>query len=232
MRGSLNRGEDVQQPAPEPALDLRDYLGVLRRRKWTIGLITVITVASAVAFSFQQTPIYASTAKVLVKPPTANQYLQNVPVPTLASMDTEREVVESVAVAKLAAEELDARTSPTDLLEQISVSVPTNTQILEITFSDPDPAAAQDGAQAFADAYLEFKTSQALEAFTSVRAGIQKRIQDLQAKLNDARKRLQDAAPSSPEAQRAQDRHRLLHQPDGHRPQPDREPVGGGRRPR
>jgi len=222
MRGSLNKGEDVQQPAPEPALDLRDYLRVLRRRKWSIALIAAVTVGSAVAFSFQQTPIYASTAAVQVKAPTANQFLQNVPVTTLVSMDTEKEIVASHSVAELATKDLPGSPEPQDLLEHLDVSVPTSSAILEITYSDPDPAAAQKGAQAFADGYLKFKTDQAQLVLTNVITVIEKQIQDLQAKLNDAQHRLQRAKPRSPDALQAQIAHQHHHQPDRDHQQPDR----------
>jgi capsular exopolysaccharide synthesis family protein len=193
----------LEQPVTAPPSDLREYLHVLRRRKGAILIITAITFASAMAFSIRQTPIYASTAKILVKPPTANQYLQNVPAASLLSLDTERELVQSDAVASIAADAMGS-TEPSDLVERVSVSVPTNTQILEITFSDPDPALAQTGARSFADAYLEFKTSQALDAFASVRTGIQRQIDDLQRDLTEARASLAAAAANSPEAQRAQ----------------------------
>jgi uncharacterized protein involved in exopolysaccharide biosynthesis len=104
-------------------LDLRGYLTVLRRRKWSILFITAVAVASALAFSFRQTPIYESTAKVQVNPPTTD-VLQNIPVTTLVNMDTEKQIAESTAVAEKAAEALgtnEARTA-----RDPSVSVPTN----------------------------------------------------------------------------------------------------------
>lgn len=192
------------QPGFEPTLDLRAYLSVLRRRKWSVLLVTAVAVASALAFSFRQTPIYTSTAKVQVKPPTANQYLQNVPVASIVSMDTERQVAASTKVAELAAERLETDRSTEDLLEHLDVSVPTNTQILEISFSDPDPATAQAGAQAFAQAYLDFKVAQATQAFASVEEALTAKIKQLQQQLATEQERLAAAEPGSPQQAAAQ----------------------------
>ncbi|GIV00432.1 MAG: hypothetical protein KatS3mg014_2047 [Actinomycetota bacterium] len=192
------------QPGFEPTLDLRAYLSVLRRRKWSVLLVTAVAVASALAFSFRQTPIYTSTAKVQVKPPTANQYLQNVPVASIVSMDTERQVAASTKVAELAAERLGTDRSTEDLLEHLDVSVPTNTQILEISFSDPDPATAQAGAQAFAQAYLDFKVQQATQAFASVEEALTAKIKQLQQQLATEQQKLAAAEPGSPQQAAAQ----------------------------
>lgn len=195
---------DAQSIEMEPGLDLRAYLSVLRRRKWSILLVTAVAVASALAVSFRQTPIYTSTAKIQVKPPTANQYLQNVPVTSIVSMDTERQLAASTRVAELAAEAIGTDRPAEDLLESLEVSVPTNTQILEISFSDPDPAAAQAGAQAFAQAYLRFKVEQATEAFASVEEALTAKIKQLQQQLATQQQKLAAAEPGSPEHAAAQ----------------------------
>ena len=50
--------------------ELAESLAVLRLRKWSILLVTVAVVASTMFFSLRQTPLYESSAKVLVKPVT------------------------------------------------------------------------------------------------------------------------------------------------------------------
>ena len=46
----------------------------------------------------------------------------------------------------------------------LSVQVPTNTQILQIGYSHPDPETARDGAKAYANAYLMYRTRVAVDA--------------------------------------------------------------------
>jgi tyrosine-protein kinase len=185
-------------------LDLHEYLEILWRRKWTILMIAVLAVASALVFSFRQTPIYSSSAQVLVKPPTANQTAQNVPTSTLISMDTEKTVAESAAVAEIAAKRLKIGMTVGELDDQLDVSVPTNTQVLEITFSNADPILAQRGAEAFAQAYLDFRSSQAVRTVAEVTRRIRDQVVDLQRQLDEARQALATAKPDSVEVQQAQ----------------------------
>jgi succinoglycan biosynthesis transport protein ExoP len=194
----------MDQPAETGYLDLRGYLNVLRRHKWTILLVTGAAVLAALIFSFRQTPIYASTAKVAVQPPTVNQVLSNVPITTLVSMETEREIAASSPVAQIVIETLDSRLSADELLEDLDVGVPTNSQILEITYSHPDPIVAQQTAQAFADAYIDWKTQEAISDSTRVRSAIQSRIDDFREDLAAARARFDAAEEGSDEKIAAQ----------------------------
>ena len=50
-------------------LDLRDYAGVLRRRKKLVGLVALIAVGCAIAWTAVQPRVYSATAEVLVRPP-------------------------------------------------------------------------------------------------------------------------------------------------------------------
>jgi capsular exopolysaccharide synthesis family protein len=174
----------------EQPLDLRQYLSVLRIRKWTVIATTAVVLFAVMAYSLRQTPMYTSTAKVLVKPITANQQLQlngAVPAATQLSLDTERELVSSAAVAQIAAEQLGGRISADELVRHLSVSVPANTEILDISYSSPDPLRAQTTAQAFAAAYLRFKTEEAQQTSAAVSKRILEQITSLQQQLDRAR---------------------------------------------
>lgn len=188
--------------------DLRELLSTLRRRMWSIVLIAAVFVGGALLFAYTRTPLYASDAEVLVQPPLALSAIGNAPASTSISLDTERELVASTVVAQIVADEMGVDAGA--LLGHVSTSVPPNTQIIEITFSDPSPERAQRGAQAFADAYLEFRSQRSLDAFTSVRADIQRQIQNVQEGLQEARVDLAAADEGSPEQQQAQNEIELL----------------------
>lgn len=152
----------MQQESAQPAApDLRDYLAIVRYRKWTILLITALVVASALFFSLRQTPIYESETRVLVRPSTPPAGVAPVPV----NLETERALVDSAAVASLVQEELGSEQTLGALLESLDVSVETNTEILSIRASDPDPVRAQRLAQGFAQAYTTFRREHAQEQF-------------------------------------------------------------------
>lgn len=190
--------------------DLRELLATLLRRIWSIVLITAVFVGAAVGFASTRTPTYAASTRVLVQGPTALQTLGNAPVGAPVSLETERELVASTAVAQIAAELLGSSAVVGALLDHVSTSVPSNTQVLQITYSHSDPETARRGAQAFADAYLEFKTRRALGAFTNVRTGIQRQIEIVQERLQDARAEFAAADEASPEQLQAQSEIDLL----------------------
>ncbi|MGH9183035.1 MAG: Wzz/FepE/Etk N-terminal domain-containing protein [Acidimicrobiales bacterium] len=48
-------------------LDLRRYLGILRRRKATIVVTVLVMVAGAVGVSLLQTPVYQGEARLLLR---------------------------------------------------------------------------------------------------------------------------------------------------------------------
>lgn len=174
-------------PEQTPAADFTDigeYIAILRNRKWTVILVTLLVVAGALAFSFRQTPIYESTSKILVKP-VASPTQVTQPTTTLISLETEREIMQSTEVAQRAADDIDPPESAESLVEgHLEVTIPGETQVLEVTFSDPNPLRAQDGAAAFTDAYLEYKTEQASEAIQNLRGPLQSQIDDLTEQLD------------------------------------------------
>lgn len=172
----------MQQESAQPAApDLREYLAILRYRKWTILLITALVVASALFFSFQQTPIYESETRVLVRPSTPPVGV----APTIVNLETERALLDSAAVASLVQKQLDLPRSPDALLGSLEVSVETNTEILAIRYSDPDPLIAQRLAQGFAQAYTTFRRQQAQEQFRSQAGAIQEQIAGVEDEIAD-----------------------------------------------
>ena len=170
-----------QEPAQPAAPDLREYLAILRYRKWTILFITALVVASALFFSYRQTPIYESETRVLVRPNTPPVGV----APTFVNLDTERALVDSAAVASLVQKQLDLPRSPEALLGSLEVSVETNTEILAIRYSDPDPLVAQRLAQGFAQAYTTFRRQQAQEQFRSQAGAIQEQIAGVEDRIAD-----------------------------------------------
>ncbi|MGH2693410.1 MAG: YveK family protein, partial [Actinomycetota bacterium] len=171
---------------PEHAIDeeatpLREYIAVLRLRKWSVLGIAFLVLASTLFFSFQQTPIYESEAKVLVKPVTSASVPGAVPQPP--NLETERELVASAAVAEIVGEGLDVAEDPEALLDDLEVEVATNTEILLIRYGHPDPLEAQGRTQAFADSYLEFRRAEALEELLAASDAVQKQISSVNREL-------------------------------------------------
>ncbi|MBA2312125.1 MAG: hypothetical protein H0V97_04900, partial [Actinobacteria bacterium] len=88
--------DDLEQP-----IDIREYLAILRARKWTVLIVVAVVVGIALAYSLRQTPLYSAEARVLVKPITSNEVY--IPPPNL---QTEAEILASEPVAKLVSKDL------------------------------------------------------------------------------------------------------------------------------
>jgi non-specific protein-tyrosine kinase len=155
----------------EGRIQLREYLGVLRLRKWSILLTTLLVVGGALLFSVRQTPVYESESRVLVEPvvQAAAGFDPSV------NMATEGELVNSAEVADLVADDLGSGEPPERLLRGLSVDVAPQTEILVIRYEDPDPLTAKRRAQSFALSYLEFRRQHAEEELLAAAQPLEKR---------------------------------------------------------
>jgi non-specific protein-tyrosine kinase len=183
---------DTPYQAPNP--QFREYLAVLRLRRWSIIAITLIAIGSALAFSLRQTPTYQSSARVLVKPISLSPTDPGAVLP--ANLETERGLAASVPVARRVAEELDLAEEPQALLEDLSVEVVSNSEFLVVTYQHPDPIEAQRRTQAFAQSYLDFRRDQAVSDVLAAGQSVQRRIQNAREQLAELDEEIQGATPS------------------------------------
>jgi succinoglycan biosynthesis transport protein ExoP len=123
-------------------------------------LVTVCLALGAVAgwlYAGSAPATYTSNARVLINPSVGNPFA---PTPASVRQDELTSLATEAQVAK-SAEVLDAVTSQFpgistgELQRGLQITVPPNTQILEISYSATDSAAAQLVTDAVASAYLE-----------------------------------------------------------------------------
>ena len=190
-----------QLPSPDPEPQLREQLRVLRVRKVTVVTVVLVIVSTAMFLSFRQTPQYEATAKVLVKPSGVDQLLQEA-APSDLSLETERQAVLTTDVAQRARSILGSGPSADILLTHVSVDVPVDTVLLDITFTDVDPAFAQAAANAFATAYLQSKSDSIQAEIEAAREPLLGQIRTLKDQLANAQARLRDLG--GPEADELQ----------------------------
>lgn len=201
----------IEPLATEDTVWLGEYLSVLRRRKWSILLVTLLAVAGAVLYGKQQTPIYQSNARVVAS--TVLQTGQGAQAP---NMETEQSFVTSDDVTKCAyqmirPENTAFRTNPTvtpdldtlcsadelakveltgpvrALQQNLTITITSPSTVMIIGYLSPSIHAAQAGAQAFALAYIHERVVQATTQLNLLRAGplaTQKRLSEQIAKYN------------------------------------------------
>jgi capsular polysaccharide biosynthesis protein/Mrp family chromosome partitioning ATPase len=151
----------VSEPPNElefrPAL-LRD---ALRRHVWLILGLTLVFAALAGVAGTQVPTTHRSSAVVLVNPLYGNPFSPGALGDQLTNLETEAQLVSTDAVAAIAATALNTAVPPSELVRTARATVTTNTQVIKVTYQAPTADAAQDRAQAFAEAYLTFRSQRA-----------------------------------------------------------------------
>jgi succinoglycan biosynthesis transport protein ExoP len=200
-------GQAVDGTEPPPGD--RGLPSVLIRRRWTLIVIILLVFGTAMVLTWRQTRLYASTAKVLIEQPLGSSTTTSA---NAANMATEKEVAESAAVAILAARRLHATVPPQQLSAGLSVEVPVDTEILELSYLSPSPPEAQRRAQAFAVAYLDFRREEVASQLRISRLALEQRIRFLTERLSVVNESEAHAATSHRRAQARAERTSLVTQ--------------------
>lgn len=122
-------------------------------------LVAALAAAAAVTWARHRQGEHVATAVIMLHPLEGNAYSPGGRGDDLVNLETEAQVLRSDAVARAVLDQLGEQGEPSDLLTAVDVSVPPNTQLLEITARGPDDTTAVARASAFADVYLEFRRS-------------------------------------------------------------------------
>ncbi len=169
-------------PIPsEGTVDVREFMSKVGRHKWLILVVAASVTLLVAIYSYSRPSVYESTAQFLVRPILV-QPLQSNPFDTV-SMPTEMQLVTSAQVADIARQTIGGTLQ--DALDGVSVTNPANTQILDISYSAHSPAEAQQGAQAFAEAYQTYKRDQALGTIKTSSDTIRAQITILDGEIRD-----------------------------------------------
>jgi capsular polysaccharide biosynthesis protein len=148
------------------SFEFAGYLGVLRRRWWIILVLACVGILGAGAYIAQSPKGYTATATVNV---TATGISQNQGSGAVAggrtssavNLDTEVQIVQSSSVAAIAASTLHSSLTPQALVKNISVAVPANSSVLQISCTARSAQQSAACANAFAAAYLTNRTATA-----------------------------------------------------------------------
>jgi succinoglycan biosynthesis transport protein ExoP len=172
-------------------------VGVTVRRQIVLVLVvTAVITAAVAAIALSRTPQYSSTASDLVRSvpgnPLSPATVSNNQTVTVA-MQTEAGLVHSPNVVALVNKKLgtDIAVNTTAL----KAVVPSNTEIVAITFTASTSVAAQRTAQAFAEAFLTYRGAQATASQKFQLDSLKTQITSAQAGLKKAS---DSAASSSP----------------------------------
>src|SRR6476469_9609112 len=179
-------GTTGRQPGPDtssfmPLGDLRTYVQIVKRRKWSLIFVLVITMAAAAFFTYRQTPLYQSSATVLVKPLSPSQILQGNNYNFSVSMQTEETLMTSPDVERAATVEAQAQGQSGSV--SVHADSPPDTTFLTVTASSPDPLRSQVWANAYATAYTNYRRDQALNLYKSAEGGFETKLTEIRGQI-------------------------------------------------
>lgn len=171
-------------------LGLREYLHVLQRRKWIVLLAVVIVPLAAVALALRQSPLYQSSADVLLRYQSLPSTVSGINDPNsysyfidpVRSTDTQLQVAELPLLANRVAAALRKRgVNPGDVAGSTSVAEIGDTDVLEFTAQSGSPTLAAQIATEYARQFTVYHQQLDTGSVTSAINGLRQRINQLRS---------------------------------------------------
>jgi len=200
--------------------NLREYLHILLKRKWwIIGTFLSIFLLVAI-YTFIRTPIFRTTATLqITQDNPGSQVSVDDKLSKLTGSDslekfqqTQYKILQSQSLAQRvinalnlkdhadfkSIREKDPDKSETEIenlmierfLKKLEVTPVRNSFLAEVSFQSPDKAMAQKVVNAVADEYMYLSIDRRNESFALVRKWLDKQLQEMAAKVQEAQKKL------------------------------------------
>jgi succinoglycan biosynthesis transport protein ExoP len=143
---------------------LRDYLRVVRRRKWIILQAVVLVPLVAVGLSLQQRTMYRASAEVLLPTQNVVTQLSGVTDPSVYQSpdrraQTQADLARVPAVARDALRRAGLQRTVSDFLNHSAATAKTDADLLELSADDHRPDVARRLATAYAQAFSAYRAS-------------------------------------------------------------------------
>jgi len=160
---------------------------MLWRRRWIVLLVALLAPATAIALSLRQDAVYEASSQVLLQNENLAATLTGVGSTSLANdptrlVQTQADLARVPLVARrtLAASGVDSLTVR-QFLADSSVSPKTDSDMLEFSVRNRDPALARKLAAAYASAYTTYRREVDTAAISRARAEAEQRLAELRA---------------------------------------------------
>lgn len=142
--------------------DFQDRRGNLLRDavryNWLlIAIFMVLGAAAGIGFSYVKPAKYTSSSTLLLNPTVGNPYTPESNSDVLEMLQTEAVAVTSQDVVERVISQLNLSVDPAQLRRQVRVSVPPNTQALQIAYTNQRRSQAQQIATAISEQYLAYR---------------------------------------------------------------------------
>ncbi len=178
----------------EKELSLLDYLEMLRRHKWILIAAFVVTVGLGVLYTFRATPVYRSTAVILIERETARVIEEGSEVVTLGSQqaygdyyNTQLEILKSRDIRERAGKKLGGRPVSGSMLRVEPVR---NSWLVKLSVDHPDPAEAALIVNTVAEVFVDENLARKIRAVSEAQEWLFQQSQAAEIELQLAEKAL------------------------------------------
>ncbi len=169
-------------------MELRDYINVIRVRKWVIIQAMVIVTLTALTVSFLQPSTYEGTALVLISEKGSSASVFGDLLPQLSAqperaMQTQVQLMQIRPILEATIKKLNLQTTPDALVKRVTVATVGQTNLVKITvtFSDPEKAALI--ANTIAEQYVESARAAQRASLADAADEVQKRLDQAEADI-------------------------------------------------
>ncbi|HEX6444176.1 MAG TPA: hypothetical protein VF053_03740 [Streptosporangiales bacterium] len=164
--------------------------GVVRRHLRLVCTLAAVTTVLGLALGLLLPANVKATATVLITPLDGNPYATTGRGDDLTNLQSEAQLVTADAVEQLARQKMRGADR-----SKVSVELLPNTQVLSISYTAAGTTAARDGAQAFANAYLDYRKQRAQSLLDERSRKLREQERKIQQQIASTTKQLA-AAPA------------------------------------
>ncbi len=160
---------------------LSDYGARLARRWYIVVIGLVLGLVASLAYAQHAGPQYTSTSLVLVT--STDALTQATPSKSTINLDTEAQIVTSAGLASAAGKLMKTDLTPSQLVKNLTVTVPPNSDVLAIGYTAKTAKGAQEGSHAFAQAYLDNRAATVASQVKTQTTTLSAQVSDLSTQL-------------------------------------------------
>lgn len=192
---------------------LRDYLRIIYRRRWLVLAISGVILTIGVVRTLMMTPLYTATVRIqidrsvakvveggnLTPADSADQEFFRTNYELLQSRNlTERVVLSTGLLGTPDGEKKDktdelAKTVDS-VLANLAIRPITGSRLVDISYTDPDPARAQRISAAYAESFIASNLDKRFEVNAYAKSFLEDQIKQLKVRLEDSEKVLLEFA--------------------------------------
>jgi capsular exopolysaccharide synthesis family protein len=160
-------------------VDVRRYLGALKRNRLLIALIVIAITGLVLALSLILPKKYEATAKIVLNADTS-LFTSPDAASTQRELSTIQKLLSSPSVEEAAANELDSGETKDSIASKIDSSVDQTANLINVSATDEDPERAAAIANAVAGTFLDTQRQLERERLDAAAASIEEAIAALQ----------------------------------------------------